>query len=228
MSEQSGQRHVGGLLAPSRLEAFSDGVFAVAITLLVVNLHVPQSINGQGNLLADLGHQWPAYVSLVISFTTVGIIWINHHAVFTLVRRVDRSLLLLNLVLLLAVVIIPYPTELLGEAFQAGRNQATVMVIYNLSSLFMGAAFGGVFFYATSSPHLRHRDLPPGYVRRLAPRFTSGSVVYLVAAVVAVFAPYVSLAMNGAMSVYYAVLRVELGEAAEPAVEVEQTRVARP
>ena len=216
MSEPATPRAVGGLLSPARLEAFSDGVFAVAITLLVVNLHAPQSINGHGDLLADLGHQWPAYVSLVISFTTVGIIWINHHAVFTLVEKVDRTLLILNLLLLLAVVVIPYPTELLGEAFQAGRNQGTVMVIYNLSSVFMGAAFGGVFFYATGSPQIRHRDLPPGYVRRLAPRFSSGTVVYLLAAAVALVAPYVSLAMNGAMALYYAVLRVELGAAREP------------
>lgn len=206
------RRRVGGSLAASRLEAFSDGVFAVAITLLVVNLQVPPSISGHGDLVADLLSEWPAYLSLIVSFATVGIIWVNHHAVFTLVARVDRVLLLLNLLLLLAVVILPFPTQLLGRALQAGHNQAIVAALYSACSLFMGLAFGAVFFYATSSPRLRHHDLPAGYVRRLSPLFTIGTVVYAAAILVAFVSPVASLLMNGAMAVYYAILRTELGE----------------
>src|SRR5579864_3823202 len=114
MSEQSAP-------APStaRLEAFSDGVFAVAATLLVLNL----GLSGGGTLAHQLGHEWPHYATYVVSFLTIGIIWMNHHAQFDRIARADRTLMVLNLVLLMFVTVIPFPTGLLAGHLGGGSDQ---------------------------------------------------------------------------------------------------------
>jgi len=97
----------------NRTEAFSDGVLAIAITLLVLDLSVPAR-NDHGSLARALAHEWPAYGSYVTSFLVIGIIWVNHHAIFELIGRVDRIAMFLNLLLLMTVVTIPYTTHLLA------------------------------------------------------------------------------------------------------------------
>jgi uncharacterized membrane protein len=107
-----------------RLEAFSDGVFAIAITLLVLDLAVPPREHApDGESLASaLGHQWPSYFAYLVSFLVIGIIWVNHHAVFDRVRLVDRPVMFVNLALLLVVSAIPFPTHLLAEYLTAGSD----------------------------------------------------------------------------------------------------------
>src|SRR6476660_4703305 len=105
-------------MSTERTETFSDGVFAIAITLLVLQIGVPKP--GSGSLARALGEQWPAYASYLVSFFTIGIIWINHHAVFASLERSDRGLLLLNLLLLAWVALIPWPTDLIAEYMREG------------------------------------------------------------------------------------------------------------
>lgn len=103
-----------------RVEAFSDGVFAIAITLLILEIKVPE---GAGeHLWTALGAQWPSYAAYVVSFLVIGIMWANHHTVFGYVARVDRTLLFLNLLLLLVVAALPWPTALLAEYLREGRR----------------------------------------------------------------------------------------------------------
>src|ERR1700719_738466 len=97
----------------SRIEAFSDGVFAIAITLLILEIKVPH--RNQGPLAAGLIDQWPSYVAYLLSFFFVGIIWLNHHRMFTLIKKSDDGLMLLNLLLLLGVSVVPFPTAVLAE-----------------------------------------------------------------------------------------------------------------
>src|SRR6266566_22821 len=112
-----------GLMATGRLEAFSDGVFAIAITLLVLDLAVPARNRSEpGGLAAALGHQWPSYFAYLVSFLIIGIIWVNHHTVFDTVRLVDRPVLFANLALLLVVSALPFPTRLLAEYLTAGPD----------------------------------------------------------------------------------------------------------
>src|SRR5215472_15319593 len=113
MSEASENRQVAGL-STTRLEAFSDGVFAVAITLLVLNLQVPQ-ITAISELVPRLVELWPKLLSYVLSFVLVGIYWVAHHNTFHYIKRSDRNLLWLNILLLLCIVFIPFPTALLGQ-----------------------------------------------------------------------------------------------------------------
>jgi uncharacterized membrane protein len=105
----------------SRLEAFSDGVFAIAATLLVLELHVPR---GEPDLARALVELWPAYAAYLISFLTIGIVWVNHHTLLEHCRRADRRFLYLNLLLLIAVGIVPFPTALVGDWCRSSRPQA--------------------------------------------------------------------------------------------------------
>ncbi len=126
----------------NRIEAFSDGVFAIAITLLVLELRVPDA--PAGHLAEALLHQWPAYASYVVSFLIIGIIWVNHHAMFQHIVKADRTLVFLNLLLLLCVSFIPFPTALLADFFHAGADQYVAAVVYSTTMTAMGVALSTV------------------------------------------------------------------------------------
>ena len=129
----------------ARLEAFTDGVLAIAITLLTLDLKVPP--HGSGRPLSQaLLHEWPSYLAYLVSFLVVGIIWVNHHAMFQLVRQVDRKLLFLNLVLLLFVVLIPFATATVADYFSLHDWDTQVaMMLYGGVFLGMSAGFGAIF-----------------------------------------------------------------------------------
>src|SRR5437764_4783488 len=114
----------------SRVEAFSDGVFAIAITLLVLTIAEPGSYG-------DLGHQlwerWPSLAAYVVTFAVIGIMWLNHHSIFNNLERVDRPLVYLNHLLLLTVVFLPYPTGVLGEALRQGKGTTVAAVVYTVA-----------------------------------------------------------------------------------------------
>ena len=106
-------------MSSARLEAFSDGVFAVAITLLALDLRVDGP--GHGTLAHQLAHQWPSFAAYVVSFFVIGIVWVNHHALFTSFARADRSLMFLNLLLLLWIVAIPFATSTMATYLRRQR-----------------------------------------------------------------------------------------------------------
>jgi uncharacterized membrane protein len=180
----------------SRLEAFSNGVFAIAITLLVLEIPVPH-VEGGG--LADaLLDQWPSYAAYVVSFATIGIIWINHHAVFGYVRRADRGLLFLNLHLLLWVTLIPWPTSLLAEYMLAGgQDERAAALVYALTMTLMGAAFGSLWLYLTGRSELVA-------ARSRTRRFVIGTPIYAVSIGLALVSAPACLAVNALLAVFYA------------------------
>src|SRR5499426_4043639 len=144
-----------------RAEAFSDGVFAVAITLLVFGLEP----SGGGSLANQLLHAWPHYLAYVVSFLTIGIMWMNHHTILAHVTRVDRPLLVLNLLLLMGVVAIPFPTVLVADHLRdSGGTAATVT--YGLVMNAISAGFCSVWVYvATHAPSLG-AVVPQGALRQ--------------------------------------------------------------
>src|SRR5438270_13213286 len=123
-------------MSKTRLEAFSDGVIAVAITLLALDLHVPAP-SGAGTLAHRLGHQWPNYAAYVVSFLTIGIIWINHHAMLRRIVSIDHTILLLNLLLLLTIVVLPFSTALMAEYLKASHGQSLAAGVWAASFLVM-------------------------------------------------------------------------------------------
>jgi uncharacterized membrane protein len=190
-------------MTTGRIEAFSDGVFAIAITLLVLEIHVPEDPeNGLGHALLD---QWPAYASYVVSFFVIGIIWINHHAVFDHLARADRPLLFLNLLLLLFVGLLPWPTNLIASYMEhGGADERVAAVVYAGTMTAMGAAFGALWSYASRNRRLLGDSLSPEEVRRLTRRFVIGAPVYLLSMLVALVSAPACLALNALLAVYYA------------------------
>jgi TMEM175 potassium channel family protein len=191
-------------MSTTRLEAFSDGVFAIAITLLVLEIHVPEG----GGLWGKLGDLWPSYVGYGVSFLTIGIIWVNHHSTFARIDTVDRPLLFLNLLLLLWVAFLPFPTALVAEHIREGTDEDVAAAVYAGSLLLMGAAFFTTAVYA----HRLHR-LPREVLRTIAVRNAVGQGGYAVALAVAFVNAPVSLAICGLVAVYYVFPGRDLGSA---------------
>src|SRR5438045_6602697 len=162
-----------------RLEAFSDGVFAIAITLLVLDLAVPARAETPVNgLAAHLGRQWPSYVAYLVSFLIIGIIWVNHHTVFDKVRFVDRPVLFANLGLLLVVSVIPFPTHLMAEYLTAGSDSHVAAAIYSATMLAMGSAYSVLWIVITRDARLLHEHVDAASSRRPLRRFGAGNVLY--------------------------------------------------
>ena len=188
-------------MSKTRLEAFSDGVFAIAATLLVLELHVPPV--GQGQLLALLAAQWPAYVAYVVSFLTIGIIWVNHHAMFALVKEVDRPLLFLNLILLLVIAIIPFPTAIVDQWITDPQDAHAAAALLGIVFLCMGLAFGAIWLYAVGHHELALQGIDRELARSAIPRFTIGNLAYVVGIGLAFISPLLSIILYGIVSVYY-------------------------
>jgi TMEM175 potassium channel family protein len=189
-----------------RAEAFSDGVFAVAITVLVFNLlPIGKDVAlHAGTLLGS--HAWPNYAAYGVSFLTIGIMWMNHHAMFSRISRVDTTLLALNLFLLMGVVAIPFPTALVAEHLigpSAVHGQAeTAVTTYGLVMIAISIGFGSIWIYiAGHQSKLRARQVRPPRLATL--RFTGGNVGYLGGTITALFAPVPALIIFGLLAVYY-------------------------
>lgn len=183
----------------TRAEAFSDGVFAIAITLLVLDLR-PQ---GAGTLTEQLLHAWPQYFAYVVSFLTIGIMWLNHHTIMGHVTRVDRPLLVLNLLLLMGVVAIPFPTTLVAEHLH-GQGGPAAAVTYGLVMIAISLGFAALWVYVATHARQLGASLPPDTLRRSIPGFTLGGAVYAAGTVVAgVGYPLAALIIYGALAVYY-------------------------
>jgi len=183
-----------------RAEAFSDGVFAVAITVLVFDL---LSIGTHELSATVLLHAWPSYVAYVVSFLTIGIMWMNHHTILGHVKRVDRPLLVLNLLLLMVIVAIPFPTQLVAEHLR-GSGGTAATVTYGLVMIAMSAGFAAMWVYVVTHGPSLGAVVPQGALRRSVPGFTLGGAVYVAGTLIAAFwSPVAGLIIFGLLSVYY-------------------------
>jgi uncharacterized membrane protein len=188
-------------ISSGRLEAFSDGVFSIAATLLVLELHVPTDVSGP--LASALLAEWPSYASYVVSFVTIGIIWVNHHALFANVRRVDRRLLFLNLLLLLSVSTIPFPTALLGRYIGSGDGSHLAAAIYGAVMVFMSLAFSALWLHVTRDGRLIAAHVDPRRARADGRLFSIGLIGYVLSIGVAFVSAEISLLMYALIAVFY-------------------------
>lgn len=185
----------------TRLEAFSDGVFAIAATLLVLDLHVQAK---SGGLAKALWHEWPHYATFVVSFLTIGIIWVNHHGQFQRIAMVDRPLLFLNLLLLLMfVVLIPFPTDLLASYLHSGSDQHIAAAVYSGTLLLMGFCFAASWRYASAHSELLTRAISQRELKALIARNAVGQAVYVLALGLAFVSAPVCLALCALAAIYY-------------------------
>ena|SRR5438105_4439576 len=185
-------------MSTGRAEAFSDGVFAIAVTLLVLSLR----LSGHGTLTSQLLAAWPQYFAYVVSFLTIGIMWMNHHTILAHVQRVDRPLLVLNLLLLMGIVAIPFPTVLVADNL-THDDGTTAVVTYGLVMIAISCGFAGLWIYvATHAPALG-AAAPPEALRQSIPGFTGGLLAYVAGTLIAAFSAVAALIIFGLLAVYY-------------------------
>ena len=176
-----------------RIEAFSDGVFAIAITLLVIEIAVPHLEEGR-TLLGELVEQWPSYFGYMISFLQIGVIWANHHNRFRFIVRSDHVLLFLNILFLMCVAFIPFPTALLAE-YLRGTERATVGAVYAGTLAVTAVLFTLLWLYAAANYRLVDRNLDPSLLRAMTRRYVVGTIAYLLAFLLALVNVGASLVM---------------------------------
>jgi TMEM175 potassium channel family protein len=202
-------------VSTSRLEAFSDGVFAIAITLLVLEIDIPSAES------SDLWHQltelWPAFAAYLVSFMVIGIIWVNHHGVIDHLRRTDRGVLYLNLALLLTVGFLPYPTAVLAEHLNTGADEEVAAAFYSGAMTMMGLAFGALWVYITRHRELLGVELTDDEVRTATRRFTLGNPFYALAIGISFVSPAAVLVIIAGLALYYAVAGMR-----SPAIDEER------
>jgi uncharacterized membrane protein len=186
-----------------RLEAFSDGVLAVAITLLALDLRVPEI--DHGSLWHELLRQWPNYVAYATSFLTVGIIWINHHAALRRLRRIDHTGLILNVVLLMTVCVLPFTTALMARYLDRATGSSVAAAVSGGSFLVMSFAFVALQRHVLlARADLANESLSPEARMAVLRRNLVGSVPYAAATALAFVSAYLTLAICAAIAVFYA------------------------
>ena len=188
-------------MTTSRLETFADGVFAIAATLLILNVDA-QVGAAHTDLGARLLHIWPSYVAYAVSFLTIGIIWVNHHTVMSQVARADRTFLFLTVIFLLCVAFIPFPTRLVAEHVRDEGARAAALT-YGITLTVTAVMFQAVWLYAALGRRLLRADADERLVRGITRSYLPGPFIYLAATLVALVSPTASVVLYGAIALFY-------------------------
>jgi uncharacterized membrane protein len=191
-------------VSKARLESFSDGVIAVAITLLVLNLVVPEPAKTP-RLAHALLELWPSYVAYATSFLTIGIIWVNHHTVIGRLRQPDHTILVLNLLLLLWIGVLPFATDLMATYLKESHGESLAAAVYSGAFLAMSLTFAALNRHILfPKSHLLEAPLPEERRRQIHSRFITGLIPYALATALAFVSPYITLAICAGVAVFYA------------------------
>jgi len=186
-------------MTTSRLETFADGVFAIAATLLILDVRA-----GSGPLGHGLLRVWPSYAAYAISFLTIGIMWVNHHAVFQQIDRVDRRFLFLNVLLLMCVAFVPFPTRLVAEHLRHEGAKAATLA-YGFTMTTTAVFFNATWFYAAGRRRLLRADADQRVVDGISRSYRPGAPLYLTATLAGLASATVSAAMYAGIALFYAV-----------------------
>jgi uncharacterized membrane protein len=181
----------------ARLETFSDGVFAIAATLLILEL----KLDGHGSLTHQLLHLWPSYAAYAISFLTIGIMWINHHTLYRQIGKVDRTFLALNVLFLMVIAFIPFPTHVLAAHLHHDAKAAAFF--YGLTNVAMAVMFSSVWFYAAIGRRLIAPEADQRTISGISRSFLPGIPLYLVATLSSLASAWLALGLFAALAVFY-------------------------
>jgi uncharacterized membrane protein len=183
----------------ARLETFSDGVFAIAATLLILEIRLPDDVSVTHGLV----HAWPSYIAYATSFLTIGIIWVNHHTVLQQIGRVDRTFLFINVVFLMIVAFSPFPTRVVAEHLREGSKSAAFA--YGLAFTLMAISYGVMWFYAATGRRLIAEDADQRVVSGISRSFAPGSLIYGAATLSSLISAYLAVALYAAIALFYVV-----------------------
>jgi uncharacterized membrane protein len=191
-------------VSTARLETFADGVFAIAATLLILNVdsQVREGTTQIGHRLVEI---WPSYVAYAVSFVTIGIIWSNHHTVMGQLGRVNRTFLMLNIFLLMCVAFLPFPTRLVAENLRDRHELQLAALAYGATMTVMAVCYLSLWLYAIGNGRLLRDDSDPRTVSGIMRSYLPGSPLYLTATLVALVSPLASVALFGAIALFYVV-----------------------
>ena len=193
-----------------RLEAFSDGVFAVAITLLVLNIKIPgidvpaSQLPNDTQLWSTLLNEWPMLAAYTTSFAAIGVMWINHHRLYTHIKRTNTMLMLLNLLLLLIIVFVPVPTALVAE-YLVHPDQHAAALLYSGTMIILAICFNLLWRYASYHNRLLSKNADERAVNAITKQYWLGPVVYLLAFILALFSTPASLTLNFLLALFFAI-----------------------
>jgi uncharacterized membrane protein len=188
-------------VSTARLETFADGVFAIAATLLIIDV----TADARGSALGrELAHAWPQYVAYAVSFATISIMWVNHHACLALIDRADRRFLFLNVALLACIAFVPFPTRLVAEHLRDGGLRAAALA-YGLTMTATAVCFFGFWFYAAIGRRLIAPGADERLVRGISRSYLPGAPIYGAATLVALASPTASVTLFAAIALFYVV-----------------------
>jgi uncharacterized membrane protein len=191
-------------VSTTRLETFADGVFAIAATLLILNVDAQVS-EGAGAIGHRLLEIWPSYIAYAVSFVTIGIIWSNHHTVMHQLGRVDRTFLMLNVFLLMCVAFLPFPTRLVAEHLRDRHDLQPAALAYGATMTVMSVCYITLWLYASRSGRLLHEHYNPRTVSGITRSYLPGTPLYLTATLLALASPVASVAVFAAIALFYVI-----------------------
>jgi uncharacterized membrane protein len=180
-----------------RLEAFSDGVFAIAATLLILDVR----LSGHGSVAHQLVHAWPSYAAYAISFATLGIVWVNHHTVFAQIDRVDRTFLFINVLFLMVIAFSPFPTRVLAEHLREGSKAAAFA--YGLTYTLMAVCYAALWFYAAVGRRLIAPGADQRTVSGISRSFRPGWAIYALATLSSLISAWLAVGLYAAIALFY-------------------------
>lgn len=183
-------------MSTARLETFSDGIFAIAATLLILDVH-----RASGSVTQGLIHAWPSYVCYAVSFMTIGIIWANHNTVFSQIARVDRAFIMINVVFLMVIAFSPFPTRVFADSLRHGSRAGGFT--YGLTFTVMAICFGALWFYASVGGRLLSDEADPRVCSGISRSFAPGSVLYGAATLSSLISAYLAIALFAAIALFY-------------------------
>jgi uncharacterized membrane protein len=192
-------RGFGAERNPARVVSFSDAVFAITVTLLVLEIRPP---TGYTNLLHGLVALWPSYLSYALTFLFIGQVWANHHVMFDHIRAADRVILLLNTVLLMMVAFLPFTTAVLAGALRSGHGLRTAVVFYGIAFDATALTFNAVWQYARRH-RLLSKTLDPAGATAIGRRFQLALAWLAIGALLGLLIPILGVAMIAAFNVFY-------------------------
>ena len=185
---------------PARVVAFSDGVIAIAVTLLVLDLRAPADTR---DLVRSLAALWPSYVSYVITFMLVAQVWANHHVLFDHIRHADRLLLFLNAVLLMDIALIPFAASVLANAFRDGQGERTAVLLHGLAFEVAAGLFNLIWWYARRDRRLLASTIDAAGVRSITRRFQLALAWIGTATVLGALLPLLGVCLFASFLAYY-------------------------
>jgi uncharacterized membrane protein len=188
----------------SRLEMFSDGVFAIAITLLVIEIPIPEFGHGVEAMRETLAHEWPAYLSYVIGFLAIGSVWMNHHHVFKYISGTNQPFLGVNVLFLMTIAFIPWVTAVLAESLRSGPEAEFAVIVYLSVLVTMAWAFNAIWFTARAFGFTRD-NLDPDQCRAISLSYPLGAGVMTLALLISFVSAIAAILIYTALVAFYIV-----------------------